>query len=336
MACQRSDVIQLIYSTIEHPANWHRVLSALCVMTGSFKARIAIEGVLKQVPVYHSSQSFHPDCVETGNDRVTRRVPDEGITRGFTTALSGYDISVTLQLHSPEKETICIDNCPDQMTCIEAHIRQAIQLSLESLEIKLENPGYEDLLQYIRGAVILLDEKGRVVHLNSVTETLIKQTRLLQIEPDQTLRFTDHHQRRQYSEALSRFILKNREVGHQSVHYYIHHNHIHYKLSLHPDHDVEQSSLVCESHGHHYLVIQPCATSKSINPKDIIQIFPMTLAEADVCSKICSGLSTEEISSLRRTSIGTIRQQIKACLAKTQSYDKAGMTSKILRSLLLN
>ena len=81
------------------------------------------------------------------------------------------------------------------------------------------------------------------------------------------------------------------------------------------------------------MIIQVCASSIPVDPDDIIQLFPMTLAEADICSKICTGMSLEEISLQRRTSLGTIRQQVKACLDKTGSNDKAGMTGKILRSL---
>ncbi|AMO56999.1 hypothetical protein GZ77_01300 [Endozoicomonas montiporae] len=332
MPCQRSSVIQLIYSTIEHPANWHGVLSALCVMTGSVKAKMAIEGSLNQTPVYHTSQSFHPDRTK----RATYSSAGEEVIRGFSTSLQAYDIDISLQLHSPQTDTLCSHQCADQMSCLETHFRQACQMNLESLEVRLKRPGYDDLLHYIRGAVVLLDNKSRVIHLNSVMESLIEQTQLLQMEPDQTLRFSCHEQRRQYSGALSLCIQQKNSPAHQTPYYYIQHKHIHYKVSLHHDRDLMQSTLINPSYGHHFLVIQPCATSKSIDPNDIIQLFPMTLAEADVCSKICSGLSTEEISQLRQTSLGTTRQQIKACLTKTHSFDKAGMTSKILRSLLLN
>lgn len=77
-------------------------------------------------------------------------------------------------------------------------------------------------------------------------------------------------------------------------------------------------------------VNQPGPPGSTVHEDSLMQAFRLTPAEASIVAELCAGLTTQQIAEHRNTNSNTIRQQIKSCLAKTNSQNQTALVAKVL------
>lgn len=65
----------------------------------------------------------------------------------------------------------------------------------------------------------------------------------------------------------------------------------------------------------------------------LISLYQLTPAEARIAALVCEGMAPQEIASLLDLSEGTVRVQLKAVFAKTDTHRQCQLAAKLLRDL---
>ncbi|MFP6846259.1 MAG: helix-turn-helix transcriptional regulator [Thalassolituus sp.] len=206
------------------------------------------------------------------------------------------------------------------------HINSALKLSREYRRINAQATALSSILDQSRDAFALFTLEGKILYHNALWEQWLAKTRIAKTV-NNSLYWQIPNLQNQFHKALNQY--KNSDG--QLVNYFIQDAGKLLNLQMKPTRH-EFSSAV----GHHSIAaalvtIISCGNGTGPDTTAMKMMYRMTQAEAEVVALLCQGITTEEISHFRGSSIGTIRQQIKSCLHKTESSNQTVMITKLLR-----
>lgn len=196
------------------------------------------------------------------------------------------------------------------------HIQKALEIRQVLGVAQQRLAGAEAMVDASATATFLLTKQGRVLHRNAATECLLGQADGLVLH-DGMLTASEEcfkeQLRKLFDDAAipiapqwkadpARALLLHRSAGHQPLQLLA--------SPLLPAHrDRSKADLVL-------LVTDP---EKPVNfPDDVLRaLYGLTPAQTEVANGLLTGYTLGEIATLRRVSVGTVRQQVKSILTKT-------------------
>ncbi|MGI9276093.1 MAG: helix-turn-helix transcriptional regulator [Endozoicomonas sp.] len=366
MSPKEAEIIQLAFAAIETPEHWRDLLIAMGKAAGACCGYVASIDLRNKEFIgfmrygsWETNQARGIDqalLIECGL-KVNGRKAGPGKPSLFTLLdrkdelreLFNSSSALSCDLFTAHGEVltkVVLMRCGGEPAFDESDLRplnellpylyQAHQVAFDHHKILTENWNYQTLAEYAHEAIILLDENQRVIVNNKSADRLLKASGLATVQPGETFKFSHIEQQSLLVETVRHLLSDGGQcINEDGSHFYLTRKNQNYRILVKPWISRKMTPLrEVESPGIQ-LIIQPCATRMEFTPNDITQSFPLSGAESDVCCRICNGYSTEDISRMRNTSLGTTRQQVKACLAKTESVDKTEMIGKVLRALLI-
>ncbi len=366
---KKHELITLIYSTINQPEKWIPTIEQTCKLTTanaayfyvytiadntteciSFERSASKDHSNNQETEIHAWKQQHlkqwkPSAPEGSGEIIShfqrRTIPkhlrttqhSQHIASRFSDRENRY-IAELLLFRSTSQQpftTSCINNANSYLP----FIAQATTLSLIT---QIDRAAHRDSSIFIRSmpvAAVHIDDKGHIIYKNKQLELLANNGLLISPQKKNELKF----QNAEHQESFTRMIkeAKNYKIDQNTPfnYYYIPHQKDHYRITLKPRRFHSPNIFHQKTKPGYVVSIRKCASNQTIQPEDILQIFPLTKAEAHICSCLCNGSSLEEIATIRATGIATIRQQIKSCLTKTETRNQTDMLMNTLRTVLV-
>ena len=365
MSPEESEVIRLTYAAIDRPEGWYDVLCGLGHVSGACSGLIAsidlrhekfigfmqfglergflsepedinslVENWLREASSQNSgSRAFQlvmpPPGPQGKPFNVSSAVGGRLYTRG------GEVLTKIVLMRSPEFPPFDTQVL-EQINLFLPYLVEAHQVSFNHHERLTENWLHQSLSEYTHDAILLLDDSQCAVLKNKPAAQLLDSGGLAFAEEGKKFHFFNQGYQSLFESAFDE-LQRNEDpcIKENGLHFYLDWEHLKYRAVVEPWFCRQMSPLGEITKPGAMLMLQLCATQLAITPRDVVQSFPLSRAEADVCCKVCNGYSTEEITRMRHTSLGTTRQQVKACLAKTESDNKSEMIGKVLRALLI-
>ncbi|MCE0559245.1 hypothetical protein [Motilimonas sp. E26] len=369
----QNDIVKQIYSTIEKPELWHDVLMRISDALGSSHAFIASRSSVDHSPSRFVAHGFEPGYFETYQDYFykvdmwtqglaqhdanqfhpshlvcndKRFVHSEIYTDFAKPAVIRNSIGCLLaKPDSPLITELAFMSGPDtryysqqQVAVANAflpHIEHALEMSLRMQQANAVGT-QNALLDALPEAIFVCDYQAELHYFNASAQVLLSKSKLFQLSflSSRRLTFASSAADAQFKMALS--CSASSHGTELDEHFYTRDAQNIYRVTIKPwFHQVltpiGPHSLACSM-----VMIQACANQIKIYPQEIMSLFSLTLAEAEVSSLLCAGTLVDEIASIRHATSNTIRQQVKACLAKTGSRNQAELVAKIIRSFTLS
>jgi DNA-binding CsgD family transcriptional regulator len=213
------------------------------------------------------------------------------------------------------------------------HLVRAIQIHNHISILKTENNSLLESIKHANLAVLLLDAHLRIIFVSAEAQKVLVSHPALKITAQQRLHAFIHKEQRNLENILADFLqngfqtdrLANTEINLPLQHPDKSHP---LKLSFIPLH---KSSLVSQGNA-------PCLAifltdpqrKRTISPTYLQQAYAFTTTEAQLAQLLLAGLSIADISALRRTSLETIRWQLKQMMHKTQTHSQTELTRLLL------
>lgn len=352
-----SDLLEALHAAPLHDNQWQRFLSLLCLHTQSQLAvflcadnRLGVScraqggrtpqdqvDVLAYNQRYARTDPFRSPCFSDPRPRIVQGdelLPNQGLLRTdlYRDLLQprGYRYStlMLLSLSLRRVEVITIWRSVDQgpmdddsnhlLQLLFPHIQNALQIRQLFGVTQQRLAGAEAMANASSTATLLLTRDGRVLHSNDAAQSLLRQSSALTLHNGTLLptqpRFKDPL-RQLFIDAAAPIspLLKSgsahalalpRGSGLQPLHLLA--------TPLPPRH---------RGSSHADLVLFITDPDQVVSfPDDILRsLYNLTPAQTEVANGLLSGYSLEEIASLRRVSLGTVRQQLKAILQRTNT-----------------
>jgi DNA-binding CsgD family transcriptional regulator len=79
------------------------------------------------------------------------------------------------------------------------------------------------------------------------------------------------------------------------------------------------------------MILEECLRTNGRLPERLRRLYGLTEAETEVAIDLATGRALAEIAAARGTSIDTVRSQVKAALAKTNSRRQADLAALVNR-----
>ncbi|HDY7695815.1 TPA: helix-turn-helix transcriptional regulator [Vibrio vulnificus] len=367
------DIVKQIYSTIEKPELWQEVLVRLSEILGSSHAFIASRSSVDHSPsrfVAHGFESGHFETYQEHFYKVdlwTQGLAQHDANQFHASHLVCNDKDfVDSEIYSDFAKPAAIRNSigcllakPDSPLITEIafmsgpdtayysqqqvvaanaflpHIDHALGMSLRMQQANAA--GAQDaLLDVLPEAIFVCDHHAELRYLNASAQVLLSNSTLFQSSTffSRRLSFASAQTDAQFKLGLNQSAaILGAEFDKR---FYAWDAHIVYRVTLKPWFYQVVTPIGPHNVACCLVVVQACASRLKIHPQEIMSLFSLTLAEAEVTSLLCSGSLVDEIAVLRDATSNTIRQQIKACLAKTATRNQAELVAKVIRSFTLS
>ncbi len=373
MDIKPAEIIQQIYETIDQPNAWDDVLQQICHVSGSSHAFMAARSSVNEEPLGFFEQGFEDGHFNRYQeyfyqiDVWTKNLATQRFNEFHAshTLISDQDFlkteiyndfavpadirhSIGCLLAPPESEIITElafmrgnsqDHYnPDTVDAVNTYLPH-IQHSM-SLAQKLHFQGAESKKLYtafneLPEAIIICRATNQIEFYNLAAEGLFKTSSLFKLTLNNRLQLQENQDQERFTQLAEQCLssLSGGKGGTQQL--YLRDKNTPYRLTLKPWFQTKMSPWGEIKTPGIILAIHACATSRIVLSEELMSHYPLTQAEADICSKLCNGLSIEKICDSRKSSLGTVRQQIKTCLSKTQSISQLDMVNKLLRLVLI-
>ena len=365
------DIIKQIYSTIEEPHSWKDVLHNISQQLGSSHAFIASRSSIDHSPsgfyeygfdaghfeqyqahfykvdlwtqglALHQANQFHPshlvcdDKLFQQSEIYTDFAKPAQIRNSIGCLLARPDgelISELAFMTGPD----CDYYTKEQIELANAylpHIEHALDIAQR---LNFQQPIHHrySVLDQLSDAMFICNGQADILYINRSADAMLYQSQLFKLpsETSKRLVFGNVSIHTEFMQALNRVSQTNA----QSRSFYAWDKQNIYRVTLKPWVHQALTPLGEISYPCTLMTVQSSASKVVLQPKDIMSLFGLTLAEAEVCSLLCAGTLVNEIADKRSATPNTIRQQIKACLGKTATRNQAELVSKVILGLTLN
>lgn len=366
------DIIKQIYSTIEKPDIWRDLLVRISDTLGSSHAFIASRLSVDHSPSCFVAHGFESGHFETYQDHFykvdwwTQGLALQSGNRFHPSHLVCNDNafrhseiytdfakpaairnSIGCLLAKPDSELITelafmsgSDSNYYSKTQIEMansllpHIEHALEISQRMRE-KKPSETQHSLLDILSDAIFVCDHKAELLYFNASAQALLSHSKLFRLPSHSSGRliFDSSAVDAKFHLALSASLCAN--LDSRCDRFYASDKQSVYRITLKPWFHQQLTPIGQQTIACSLVMVQACASQFEIVPQDIMLLFSLTLAEAQVCRLLCSGALVDEIAMIRHATPNTIRQQIKSCLAKTNTRNQAELVGKLIRSVTL-
>ncbi|MFO6424090.1 helix-turn-helix transcriptional regulator [Motilimonas sp. KMU-193] len=366
------DIVKQIYSTIEKPELWQDVLIRLSEILGSSHAFIACRSSVDHSPsrfVAHGFESGHFETYQAHFYKVdmwTQGLARHDVNQFHPSHLVCNDKqfihseiytdfakpaairnSIGCLIAKPESSLITeiafmsgpetVYYSQQQVAAANAflpHIDHALDMSLRMQQANATNTQHA-LLDVLPEAIFVCGRHTELHYFNASAQVLLSKSKLFQLSTfsSRYLAFASSAVDAQFKMALGVSALTCGTEFDERFYAWDAENI--YRVTIKPWFHQVATSIGPQTLACCLVMVQACASKLKIHPQEIMSLFSLTLAEAEVTSLLCAGSLVEEIAILRHATSNTIRQQIKACLAKTATRNQAELVAKVIRSVTL-
>lgn len=217
-------------------------------------------------------------------------------------------------------------------TVLVKHLRQVLGISQQLNQLKGLANDFQQLLNHAKEAIFICNDQEIVLQLNTVAEQLLRQEDIIRLNSAKQLLFMDAKAQQQFWTVKAHMKQLANPSGDES--FILHSQKNTYRLKIQPWLYSHVNALGTVQVPAFLLTVQPIRTTVSLNVLDMMAYFGFTKAEAEVAELLCHGLTTEEIAVNRSAAVTTVRQQVKACLSKTQCRSQTELVRAILMVFL--
>ncbi|GAA3925420.1 helix-turn-helix transcriptional regulator [Litoribacillus peritrichatus] len=368
-----TQIIQQIYDTIDNPDHWQEVLNEISKTTRSNHTFMVTRSSVDDEPLgffeegfeeghfdlyrahyyqvdvwtknlaNHPFNQFHPSHkvfddrqflnTEIYNDFA--KPADIRHSIGCLLSPAGSDFITELAFMRGKSQQQYDQQSIDTVNAYLPHIEHSMSLAQKLYAQNVKSKNLFSAFDHLPEAVIVCKEAFKIEFFNQAASDIFCGSNLFRVSSNNTLSF-------QSTDTQARFIKASNDSLHslsgtgKGIHYlYLNDQNTAYRLTIKPWLHKRISPCGELTSPGLILTLQTCATSRTVHPQEITLHFPLTSAEAHICAQLCNGLSAEQIAHYRNAQLSTVRQQIKSCLAKTDSSSQLEMINKILRAILV-
>lgn len=356
--------IHRIYETILNGSLWSEALDEVSGLFGDAKATIIVQDTINSGQAFiRSSNNFDLDMLQIYSDKfvdieamaweaVKRAGVGEVTTEGdfFVGAYDRHASTLFLEEHLGifHRNAVMYRQLPDwaesisiatsrqrgllnpeerRLLCdISTHLSLATRIARPFTRLKERYGAILNLLDQLAIGVMLLDQRGRVVHKNASMQDVLEACTGLQVSRSGFVAFKDLELETTFKALLASAggtleghgtppnlaSISLQRNGEMSV-----------VLELVPLIDMS-GGIDNEFMGFALLAMAP-TLAPSLPAGQLGALFSLSPAESQVCDELVAGRSTREIAESRSTSLETVRNQIKSVLQKTSSFDRVNL-----------
>jgi DNA-binding CsgD family transcriptional regulator len=222
----------------------------------------------------------------------------------------------------------CMDAVMQTMRSIYPMMRHALEINRMMLGLRIDNALLRLGLEPEGAAILLLGRQGAILYANARAEALLAEGQVIRHDTLGRLCLVDEGAERCLTLALdpraerpgAAFRLGPANAA-QDVRF----------LRIRPEalRHLALPILMRSPVPEHLLVLRPVA-ARPDEAGPLIAQLGLTQAEADVALALTAGATIAEIAEARRASIGTVRHQVKAAMAKTVSRRQSDLVRAVL------
>lgn len=213
------------------------------------------------------------------------------------------------------------------------HLVRAIQIHNHISILKTEHNSLLESIKHANLAVLLLDAHLRITFASTEAQKVLVSHPALKITAQQRLQAFIHKEQIDLEAILAEFSqngFQNTRLTKDGI-----------SLPLqHPDksHPLKLCFIPLDKSNIHLNDDAPCLAifltdperKRFISPAYLQQAYALTTTEAQLAQLLLKGLTVADISTLRRTSLETIRWQLKQIMHKTQTHSQTELTRLLL------
>ena len=224
-------------------------------------------------------------------------------------------------------------NAIEFLQLISPHLVRAIQIHNHISILKTENNSLLESIKHTNLAVLMLDAHLRIIFISTEAHKVLASHPALKITSQQRLQAFIHKEQLNLEAILTVFLERKFQADHLAV------SEINLPLQ-HPDKPHPLKLCFIPLHKNSLLPQdnEPCLAifltdpqrKRTISPTYLQQAYAFTTTEAQLAQLLLAGLSIADISALRRTSLETIRWQLKQMMHKTQTHSQTELTRLLL------
>jgi DNA-binding CsgD family transcriptional regulator len=206
------------------------------------------------------------------------------------------------------------------------HIKRSIQLQAQMAADRISLSARTALLEQLEFGALVLDGQSRVIFENSATKSICAASgvRLWPVfAVTGHVRADDERLGRLIADALSGGpggSLKFRPADKEWIEI---------SISRLPEALLERSNMPLRLSREHLLVLIRPLAREPASTNDLIALFGLTPSEAAVARELASGLSVQAVADRRKTSVFTIRSQIRQILMKTGADNLRNLVARL-------
>ena len=371
MGIATSEIIQQIYGTVEQPDSWQQVLHSISEHLDSTHAFIAARSSVSDEPVgffesgfdagyferyqahfyqvdvwtqglaRHRFNQFHPshavcdDKAFLQSEIYNDFARPAAIRHSIGCLLTPQDDDVITELAFMSGADRQHFSAPQiaAANCFLPHIEHSLGMARRLHASGSRNGDLYSILDNLAEAVVVCDGRDRILYSNRSAETLFRDGTLLSkrfgIHPQ--LQFGTSASQTRFEELAQDCLISLRGGSRQRRQFFLQTPATHYRVSIKPWlHNcispwgmTKVPSLI--------ITVHATATQLELDAAELAREFGLTQAESAVCCLLSKGLTLTEIAAQRGSTANTIRQQIKSCLAKTETRNQAELVNRFIR-----
>jgi DNA-binding CsgD family transcriptional regulator len=368
-----ASIIELIYGAVEQPSSWNGVLKQISEYSHSthsfFTERKSVNGepinfyeagfsnnyfdkygdYFYQVDIwsknlalytpnqFHESHKVCDDSQFLNSEIYCDFAKPEGIRHSIGLFLGDpYSDHTTemafMRSHDQthyEKETV------NQVNRFIPHIQQVQNLARRLYKLESRNQTIEELLNQLDEAVFLCDKNLKVEYTNRTAQDLLQHSKLFSGRQEY-LQLRDKAD----AEILEALVLDATNIkSHINTftkrHVIFFDGKSPFLVTVSPRHRKNEILFGQQPEFGAKVSFLPVDSRKLPPEAELVAIYGITMAEAEVMRLLCTGMSSDDIAQKRETSLKTCRQQIKSCMHKLGCTRQVELVIKVLGQCLI-
>lgn len=247
--------------------------------------------------------------------------------------LLGEIICSAVGFHCFRTRTTITQNAITFLQLLSPHLVRAMQIHNHVSILKAENNSLLESIKHANLAVLLLDAQLRITFASTEAQKVLVSHPALKITSQQRLQAFIHKEQINLEAILADFSqngFQNSRLTKDGI-----------SLPLqHPDksHPLKLCFIPLDKSNIHLDDDAPCLAifltdperKRFISPAYLQQAYAFTITETQLAQLLLKGLTIADISTLRRTSLETIRWQLKQIMHKTQTHSQTELTRLLL------
>lgn len=187
-------------------------------------------------------------------------------------------------------------------------------------------------LQALSAAMVLLDASGRLVFANHVARTLLEKADGIAVDPSNVVRCQDRQAQKELRRLLDQGLDERRDLdGAEPATLAIRRKRGLPLVALVVSQPDRSSAAAADRRT--VLLLRDPERDLGVASDQLVALFGVSGAEADVVSRLAGGTSLEQIADERDVSLITVRNQLKSALGKFGVSRQVELVSIVLRSI---
>lgn len=209
------------------------------------------------------------------------------------------------------------DETLKNLLLLEPHIQKTLLINKKTRHIEIEKNLLSDALNHVNSPLLLVNEKGNILFVNSQAEKIIEQQTSLIIKNNHIIILSQV-----YNKILQQLIYQasrhktddsSRQGG--AMNYTDPVSQTSFSILVSPI-NPDKANIRNQEYGSVLLLINSNNYQASLSMELLIALYKLTKAEARLTMHLCQGLTLDEISEKYSLSKNTLRSQLRSCFNK--------------------